>query len=110
MKNIFNVDENEKQRILENHIKSSQNQYLNLLSEDTESKPSPLPNFGFKISRELIDDVINRLLDKDTGDEYKTRLIDLNSEYEPKSHKRVKREYEPLPPHIKVKSSIYPKD
>lgn len=110
MKNIFDVSENEKRQILENHISSSKKQYLNLLNEDEKFKPSPLPDFGFKVSRELIDDVVNRLLDKETGDEYRIRLIDLNSEYEPKAHKRIKREYEPLPPNIKVRSSIYPKD
>ena len=38
MKNLFNVDENEKQRILESHIKSSKNQYLNLIKEQSESE------------------------------------------------------------------------
>jgi len=112
MKNIFNVSEEEKNRILENHQHSSKKQYLNIISEDIDDKfkPSPSPDFGSRINRDLIDDVINRLLDKEKGDEYKQRLIDLNNEYEPQQHKRIKREYEPLPPHIKVRSSIYPKD
>jgi hypothetical protein len=38
MKNLFNVDENEKQRILESHVKSSKNQYLNLIKEQSESE------------------------------------------------------------------------
>lgn len=110
MKNLFDVSEQEKKSILESHITSSKNQYLNLLNEDIEDKPSPMPDFGFRLDRELVDDVINRLLDKENGEEYKQRLIELNSEYEPTQHRRIKREYEPLPPHIKVRSSIYPKD
>ncbi len=109
-KNLFDISETEKQKILESHITASKNQYLNVLNEDIEDRPSPMPNFGYRLDRELVDDVVNRLLDRERGDEYKQRLIDLNSEFEPTQHKRVKREYEPLPPHIKVRSSIYPKD
>lgn len=110
MKNLFEISEEEKKSILESHITASKKQYLNVLSEDITDKPSPMPDFGFRLDRELVDDVINRLLDKERGEEYRQRLIDLNSEYEPTQHKRIKREYEPLPPHIKVRSSIYPKD
>jgi hypothetical protein len=110
MKNLFEVSEQEKKSILESHVASSKKQYLNLLSEDINDKPSPIPDFGFRLDRELVDDVVNRLLDKEKGEEYRQRLIELNSEYEPTQHRRIKREYEPLPPHIKVQSSIYPKD
>jgi hypothetical protein len=111
-RNIFETSQEEKNRIISLHEHSSSKQYLNIINEDDEErfKPSPAPDFGFRLDRELVDDVINRLLDKETGDEYKQRLIELNSEYEPTQHRRIKREYEPLPPHIKVQSSIYPKD
>ena len=38
MKNLFNIDENEKQRILESHIFSSKKQYLNLLEQSNPEK------------------------------------------------------------------------
>ena len=80
---------------------------LKEMSDD--KKPSPLHKSG-RLDKELIDDVINRLLDDNFGSEYEMKLRKLNSDFEPSRHKRPKREYEPLPPNIKVMRSIYPKD
>lgn len=111
MKKLFEISNSERERIIKIHEESSSKQYLNLLNEDEEQfKPSPSPDFGYRLDRDLIDDVINRLLDRQFGEEYKQKLVDLNSQFEPTQHKRIKREYEPLPPNIKVMRSLYPKD
>jgi hypothetical protein len=63
-----------------------------------------------RVDRELIDDVINRLTNLKTGEEYEMRLRELNSEFGAEHVKRTNRptEFEPLPSHIKVRSSTYP--
>jgi hypothetical protein len=80
---------------------------LREMSED--NQPSPIHRSG-RLDKELVDDVINRLLDSDFGNEYEMKLRQLNSEFEPTKHKRPKRVYSPLPPNIKVMRSIYPED
>jgi hypothetical protein len=63
-----------------------------------------------RVDRELIDDVINRLTNVNTGEEYERELRDLNSRFGAEHVRQLSRpsEFEPLPSHIRVKSSTYP--